>query len=545
MVIWEFLRRTKQFLIVAACSILVLEVILQCASLVLNHQMNRRMTASSSHVRGGAPSIKVLCVGDSYTQGVGASELKYSYPMQLQEALRQKSSLNWEVINNGKAGTNSSELVRFLPRLFEIHRPKYLVVLVGVNDSWNFEYADAQDPPASKSANVVPWKLRCRTCRLVFMVGKLFRDIQAGKENVQAQTSSMDQGVSPQEEGQQGLTIEQMITRGDSLSSARKLTEAAEVFEKIVRQYPAYENLIEVQIKLAETLAELKRMDEALSYALAAQKRIAGQTSLYHHGLAWLFMRLGKFDLAKSEIEQYEKMIPVSGEQINTVWGNYYFETYNYPEAEKCFLKALTPGNPLAPFAMRTLARIYSFDDSKLLEAKKLLMKAYAMDRNMQMTELYLGIVHSTPWDKFQRVLEQDTEVPGIDRQTHDEFVAISRTFARRHSVPGAYRADLAGTLQANLTAILELCSQYKVIPVLMTYPDHKEQNAVIRKFCAGNKIPLFDAEAKFAVLLKDKRFETYFVVDNHLNDQGYLVLAQELGALLMGLEASPFSLKQ
>ena len=530
----RIIRRLAHFLISALLMLFVVEIALQCTSIILNYQLNKRIALSKSTImdrHNNSLPIQVLCVGDSYTQGVGASDFKYAYPVLLQEYLRKKSSLAWAVANCGKSGINSSELAWYTPRLLEMYSPKYLCVLIGANDSWNFELSNTKGPDKFPTTNIVPWRLCFRTYRLCCMLKKYVKDILSAQQSFHKKEYADAQIVILEnEKTESSPTVDQIADRGNILFHAGRFSEAGEVFEKIVRQYPEHNNIVPVEIELANALIEQKRMGDALKYACIIQERIAGQASQYHNELAWLFMRLCKFELAYNEIEQYKNSFPANQVTINTLLGNYYFQTYHYSEAEKYFLKALKD-NPRDTFVMRTIACIYSFDERKLLDAKKMLMRAYAVDRDKRITRQYLGAVDSSAGDKFQGILEQSTIIPEMDQQSYGEFINISKTFVRRRG--GTDR------LRANLSIVVSLCSKYNVTPLFMTYPDcyHKEINSIIRQFCADNNIIIFDAENIFSTLLQRQAYDTYFVVDSHPNNNGYMVMAQEVGDLLMSHE--------
>ena len=53
----------------------------------------------------------VMCVGDSYTYGMGASSPAGAYPAQLQHLLRERTGLDWRVINKGWPGRNSRRVL--------------------------------------------------------------------------------------------------------------------------------------------------------------------------------------------------------------------------------------------------------------------------------------------------------------------------------------------------------------------------------------------------------------------------------------------------
>jgi len=76
--------------------------------------------------------LRILCIGDSFTFGVGAPEGE-SYPDHLQRMLGDSGT----VINTGWPGANSAMLLKKLPQWLEQYRPDYVFVLAGRNNTYN------------------------------------------------------------------------------------------------------------------------------------------------------------------------------------------------------------------------------------------------------------------------------------------------------------------------------------------------------------------------------------------------------------------------
>ncbi len=116
-------------------------------------------------LRGGAndADFTVLCVGDSHTYGLHLPA-PFSYPAQLQGKLDPEGR-TIGVLNYGVPGRNSAALLRELPRYLEENVPDVVCILVGYNDSWNFdgETASGRDDASSigRAASAL------RTVRLV------------------------------------------------------------------------------------------------------------------------------------------------------------------------------------------------------------------------------------------------------------------------------------------------------------------------------------------------------------------------------------------
>ena len=70
----------------------------------------------------------VLILGDSLTQGVGASSAQANYPT----LLKQQSQ--WNIINGGVSGNTSAQALARLPELLQQHQPKLVIISIGGND---------------------------------------------------------------------------------------------------------------------------------------------------------------------------------------------------------------------------------------------------------------------------------------------------------------------------------------------------------------------------------------------------------------------------
>jgi lysophospholipase L1-like esterase len=84
---------------------------------------------------------RILCLGDSSTYGLGASDIdKFSYPMQLQKILEEKSPGKiFRVINYGIPGLNSSQLLNRIRNIVSEYEPDVVIIMIGINDPWNLE----------------------------------------------------------------------------------------------------------------------------------------------------------------------------------------------------------------------------------------------------------------------------------------------------------------------------------------------------------------------------------------------------------------------
>jgi len=87
---------------------------------------------------GSAKTARIICIGDSSTEGVGSSDAKqYSYPSQLQRLLDAAAPGRFEVVNLGLPGINSSQVLNRFEATLATFRPQLVIAMIGINDAWN------------------------------------------------------------------------------------------------------------------------------------------------------------------------------------------------------------------------------------------------------------------------------------------------------------------------------------------------------------------------------------------------------------------------
>ena len=125
------IRNTITFIILQTVIVLfVFEIGFRIAGFI-------KESAFKSEIKGKKDSFVVLCLGDSTTEGLGAPK-GFSYPQQLQNLLNEgvgKDKL--KVINVGAGGMNSSQVLNRLNKNIASYRPDLIILLIGINDSWN------------------------------------------------------------------------------------------------------------------------------------------------------------------------------------------------------------------------------------------------------------------------------------------------------------------------------------------------------------------------------------------------------------------------
>ncbi len=78
----------------------------------------------------------VVCLGDSFTQGVGAPE-GADYPSALQR-LMEEHGREVQVLNRGYSTWNTAQLLEHLPNILDRQQPEVITILIGGANAWNF-----------------------------------------------------------------------------------------------------------------------------------------------------------------------------------------------------------------------------------------------------------------------------------------------------------------------------------------------------------------------------------------------------------------------
>ncbi|MGE0142751.1 MAG: GDSL-type esterase/lipase family protein [Planctomycetota bacterium] len=151
-------RKFTLILIGSLLALMALEAALQVLAFLNWQRRGRTELGSPRDARE-----TVLCVGDSFTFGLGATDSNNAWPAAAERAfaaLRPERPLRFS--NLGWPGSNSAAVLGRLPRQLEAERPRYVCILVGYNDFWS-------DERSEESSESFP--IEFRTLRLFRMIG--------------------------------------------------------------------------------------------------------------------------------------------------------------------------------------------------------------------------------------------------------------------------------------------------------------------------------------------------------------------------------------
>ena len=283
----------------------------------------------------------ILCVGDSVTFGLGAPRTQ-SYPAQLERLLNAKESKRtYTVINRGRPGQNTAQLLETLEGDIREVEPDIVTVLTGcANQSNYYGYRAHRERTRKEGDRFLSWmhdKLyRIRLYKLVkLLCWNIQNKTQQGAQNKQPQPERLD---THEEISRQEMDLpDELMT--DAVNSKNYCTIGREYMDK-------------------------GDYDQALQFFLSGIQANASDPGLYS-SIGDLFRERGQYDVAR---RWYQKGIGID----STFRQNYegigwlYIGKRQYKQALSWFKKALevTHSDTLSPYCYEGIA--HAFRDLRL-----------------------------------------------------------------------------------------------------------------------------------------------------------------------------------
>ena len=163
---------------------LLLEVSLRLGAAAYMHYRHPENLSAAASMSTG--TYNILCVGDSFTEGSGATA-DTSYPAHLERLLQQKGYTQARVFNRGVVGTTTSLLAQELEANIGKYNPRVIIILSGVNNGWNFDkssYFILKGRSASFWGSVHRWASCLRTYKLAKLLWMNLRARLAPPEKI-------------------------------------------------------------------------------------------------------------------------------------------------------------------------------------------------------------------------------------------------------------------------------------------------------------------------------------------------------------------------
>lgn len=449
--------------VIAAClvAVVLLESILQaCAfALWLKHRNGNVVVADDP-----AAGNTVLCLGDSYTFGMGASSPRGSYPAQLEQKLKHALGSGWVVVNGGWPSRNSRELLEGLDALLAKHRPRVVCIVVGLNDHWSQPERLALPPLEGRPSAVLPkgFRWRWRTRRLFQILGTAFGGSQA------------EAGANPDDHLNQ---LRESLARGDRERARDQLEWLIEAH----RDNPARW----VAEALTEGLQAIGRENEALDFA-TGQLELYPESSRLWLTVARLSASAGDHGRARKAIDTALELAPVRKGARAFLW--------------------------------RTRAGIYGDTDHDIVADS--LIRAWLDDGDEVQARQWFQ-VHRIRLDEIS--LRDRCRVLGLSDSDSSRVLAIYEDAVGEDNAE-----LVLATLAAHVRQAVERIRAHGAEPLLGSYPwDGAFGSKTLAALAAELDVSWVPVFKRFESAREAEPGVELFVHDGHCNDAGYDLMAK------------------
>jgi len=265
-------------------------------------------------------TIRILCIGDSFTFGGGA-EKGYSYPEQLEKLLNSGEINNkFTVFNAGVCGATSSLLLKGLERNLNRYRPDILILLSGCNENVDMYLQETNYFRFKNNKKSFVYILEDFFSQ--WRVLKLFKRGYDGlmvqiwkhklavkcKSQIGFQTRESGDALSASAGENKTEEFLRYIESGKNYLNNRnsQVTLAAEEYKKAIEIMPERK---EGYLLLAETHLHLNQLDPALANLKKAQEIDPYSKDIYAQ--LWVtYYRMGEVALAREALEKYLCLSP-------------------------------------------------------------------------------------------------------------------------------------------------------------------------------------------------------------------------------------------
>lgn len=472
--------------------------------------------------RAGDDAATVLCVGDSFTYGLGLDEpSRTSYPAQLQQRLDAQHPGRERVAIEALPGRDSRDALAALPGALARRAPATVFVLIGANDAWSRPAPLERIPPSGSST--APFRLCCRTARLLALLAPRLRVPppsslpagvwHAGPERVE---------FAPDGTVLWRLGNAALEPRGDVLRIAAggietrfAVTPDGDLLRLTEIDGPAV-----ILLEPGEPLPE--RAEQALEPALAAFRGTpsaqdarnlayaaiaAGEIELAGEAIGWLYARAHDDPSVSSLLAYCVQLTEVRPRLVEGL--DRALTLHRGTAAERAWL-------------LRLNSQFHEQADPQL--SLQRLMEAHAIDRGAKATLAVLGraLRHYARCDFDGAVASA-----GVDA---DVAAELRELFQRVQQPSDEVQRVLAG----HAVMMVEACRAQGARPVLLSYPEPVEHWDRARAAAiAATGAEELDVRPRFAAELGARERSLLFVFDGHCTRIGYGVLADEVAKFL------------
>jgi len=510
------LKRWLAFsLFVLAATAGLIEVLLQAGAYAVYIANRKDIASTQSQIR------TMLCVGDSWTHGMGASDAaQHSYPAVLQQLLRERTKQEWSVVNGGQSGQNSRDVLLRLTSQIDAAKPQIVCVLVGRNDQWS---TPDEAPNADIEDRFTAYRFRWRLPRLFAWTIDSFRAVsdfgpsaKSGPEWAAKQIPwppPPPDAVYPVAISSGAIAAK---TAGWKLEAEGLSEEALDQFRAAFAEAPEDP---QTRGMLARLTQKCGLTDESQTHTAWLVERCS-QTQDFYHGVALLDF----YSFSGRAQEQLDQacMLLERFPADPTLWyqrGEAEYRLGMKEDAAKSLIKCTETWHNV--YAYSILFKIALFDRRDHAEAVNTIVRAYVATNQHEATASMLNTMLELPTVDGAWVSDQ-SDAFACDPSTKARIRTLVNEALSRRDGSSAERI-----LRSHLKRIADIARSKGAVPVFLDYPIQAPLQHCLHDVASDHAIHFLDVKTWWEGRVPESRRLGLRSADGHVNDEGYRIMAE------------------
>jgi lysophospholipase L1-like esterase/tetratricopeptide (TPR) repeat protein len=478
--------------------------------------------ANRKDIEAAQPQTRtVLCIGDSWTHGMGTSNAaQHSYPSVLERVLRERTKQDWSVVNGGQSGQNSRDVLLRLQSQLDTVKPQVVCVLVGRNDPWS---TPEEAPSAESEDRFTAYRFRWRLPRLFAWT----MDSLSSPTNIGPLDKTGPEWVSKQIPWPPPPPSVVYPVAVSSEATAAKTAgwklEAEGLSEQALEQFrAAFADAPEdpqTRGMLARLTQKCGRTDESQTHAAWLVERWSQKQDFYH-GIALLdfYSFCGR---SQDQLDQACMLLKQFPEDP-TIWyqrGEAEHRLGLKEDAAKSLTKCIETWHNV--YAYSILFKIALFDQRDHAEAVNTIFRSYVTTNEHEATSSMLNTMLELPTVDGDSVSAQ-ADAFACDPSTKARIQVLVAEALRRRDGASAERI-----LRSHLKRIADLTRSKGATPVFLDYPIPTPLQHCLRDVANEDSIHFIDIKPQWESRVPQERHKQLRSADGHVNDEGYRIMAE------------------
>ncbi len=499
-----------------ATTLLLVEVLMQAGALIVY------ASSKKPAIEAGGATDTILCVGDSWTHGMGTTDSsKHSYPAVLQELLRQRTSTPWTVVNGGRSGQDSRDVLLRLPSQLQATKPKFVLVLIGRNDMWS---QPVLVDDSTKLEDYQAYRFRWRLPRLfAWAMGAMRGETPVEPKMRKVRGPEWDKRVIPWSAaypGEKAIAAyvpasAKFMNEGWAAESNGKIEDALAAFESALQLAPEDPS---VRSAVARVNARSGKHDAALVHLGWLREKWATTGNYWvGRGLVGALDAVNAFQEIRSVAAAFLQQWPEEATMRSQLaWAE--LQLGDLDAAHAAIVRALETWKNAGAFEIR--GKVEEFQ-GRYVDAIRTNFACYVATNDAKALA-----------GRLNTLLERQRALAAT---MHTELAAVAcpddvrgrMLEVLQECIAASEGKDQAAVLRRHWTQIAAHCLKHDAKVAFLTYPVPTPFGRLTLTFAEANGLPCIDVESAFDKKVGGAKLKAMRSSDGHVNDEGYRLMAE------------------